>query len=674
MHQRRSPRRGWAVALVVPLAAAGLAVTGPTPAAAAQPVVRPLADGLALTPPMGFNNWNTTHCDAEFNEDMIKGIADIFVSRGLKDAGYEFVNIDDCWALPQRGQDGNLVPDPVRFPNGIKALADYVHAKGLKFGIYTSAGTMTCSTIGFPGSLGHEQQDADLFASWGVDYLKYDNCNNQGVDARLRYTTMRDALNRTGRPIVFSICEWGENRPWEWAKGVGHLWRTTGDISDNWDSMVGIAKFNMTLAEHAGPAHWNDPDMLEVGNGGMTDTEYRTHFSLWAMMAAPLLIGADLREVGEDTFDILTNREIIALDQDRLGAQARLLRAENGLHVLVKPLENGDRAVALFNETDLPARIGTTAREIGLPAASGYRLRDLWAHTDTHTAGAIDAAVPPHGTAVYRVSPDHHWFRHPPAVDAIVTPEPAYPGALPLVTPGKQAKFTTSVGNAGRVPVLAVHVELRLPEGWRARPTSPPVKAVLPGGQRFTTTWEVTPPLDDPPGRYPVTAAIGSAAGRWSFTAEAYLPTSPPSGARQVSDLPWLRASNGWGPVELDRSNGEQAAGDGGPITIGGVTYAKGLGVHAHSRVEYFTGGRCSAFRAEVGVDDEKATDGSVSFEVWADGRKAADSGVLTTADPAEELAADITGATTVRLVVTDGGNGVNSDHADWADASITCD
>src|SRR2546430_442931 len=202
---------------------------------------------------MGFNNWNSTQCRADFNEAMVKGIADIFVAKGLKAAGYQYVNLDDCWAETKRDASGHLVPSHVRFPHGIKAVADYVHSKGLKLGIYTSAGTHTCNKAGFPGGLGHERQDANLFASWGVDYLKYDNCNNQGVDAVKRYTAMRDALKKTGRPIVYSICEWGKNKPWEWGPGVGNLWRTTGDISDSWSSMISKAHANATHASAAGP-------------------------------------------------------------------------------------------------------------------------------------------------------------------------------------------------------------------------------------------------------------------------------------------------------------------------------------------------------------------------------------------------------------------------------------
>lgn len=274
MHTLRSAvgRRLAAALAALPLlapAAGAAALAGTAVIAGAAPAAA-VADGQALTPPMGFNNWNSTHCRAEFNETMVKGIADLFVAKGLKAAGYQYVNLDDCWALPNRDASGNLVADPVRFPGGIKALADYVHAKGLKFGIYTSAGTKTCDTAGFPGGLGHERQDADLFASFGVDYLKYDNCNNQGVDAKKRYTDMAAALKNTGRPIVFSLCEWGQNQPWTWASGVGHLWRTTGDIGDSWSSMISIAHKNQPLAPYAGPGQWNDPDMLEVGNGGMT--------------------------------------------------------------------------------------------------------------------------------------------------------------------------------------------------------------------------------------------------------------------------------------------------------------------------------------------------------------------------------------------------------------------
>ncbi|MFF9092875.1 NPCBM/NEW2 domain-containing protein [Streptomyces sp. NPDC014802] len=654
------------------LCTAGL--TAPAVAASgapAAPDAPALADGLALTPPMGFNNWNSTHCRAEFDEAMVKGIADLFVAKGLKAAGYQYVNLDDCWALPQRDADGKLVPDPARFPGGIKAVADYVHAKGLKLGIYTSAGTKTCSNIGFPGALGHEYSDARQFADWGVDYLKYDNCNNQGVDAKKRYTTMRDALKATGRPIVFSICEWGENKPWEWAADVGHLWRTTGDISDSWGSMLAIAKKNLPLAPYAGPGHWNDPDMLEVGNGGMTDTEYRSHFSLWSVMAAPLLIGTDLRKATDTTYEILGNKEVIAVDQDPLGKQGTVVSSAGGRWVIAKEMKDGSRAVALFNESATAQRIATTARAVGLPDADGYTLRDLWRHTTYNTAGTIAATVPAHGTVLVRVAAGDGWASQPPAV------ENGLDGGA-YVEAGKPVTVTSTVTDLGRTPARDVSVTLTGPAGWTVRPASPTTTASLPTGRSLRTDWTLTAPAGTPTGSYGLTLTTSyrsptgvRAANSLTVTASVVVP--PPSGVSFLGDLPWLSADSGWGPVERNTSNGESAAGDGRPITLGGVVYGKGLGVHAPSTVAYYTGRSCETVSADVGVDDEKGANGTVAFEVRADGRTVASTGVLTNAMPAQHLTADVSGAQVVELVVTDGGDGVDSDHADWADARLTC-
>ncbi|MEU5209240.1 NPCBM/NEW2 domain-containing protein [Streptomyces sp. NPDC020742] len=657
-------------AAAVPHAPAPAAVPHTTDAGRTTPAPR-LPGGLAAAPPMGFNNWNSTHCRAEFNEEMVKGIADLFLTKGLKDAGYQYVNLDDCWALPSRDANGKLVPDPQRFPHGIKAVADYVHSKGLKFGIYTSAGTKTCNEAGFPGGLGHEQSDARQFADWGVDYLKYDNCNNWGVDAKQRYRTMRDALKATGRPIVYSICEWGENKPWEWASDVGHLWRTTGDISDSWSSMLAIAKQNLPLAQYAGPGHWNDPDMLEVGNGGMTDTEYRSHFSLWSMMSAPLLIGSDLRKAAPETFEILSNKDVIALDQDPLGKQATVLNSDSGRWTLVKQLADGARAVALFNETDRPQRISTTAKDVGLPQAAGYRLRDLWQHRDTHTAGDLSATVPAHGTVVYRVTADRQWAHYPPAV------EPGTDGS-PLVEAGTAGGLRSTVRNLGGTPARNLTVTLNAPQGWRIKATSPATTRALPAGRTLTTSWRITAPAGTKPGAYalPLTADYRSPGGTRATAAlpgTAHVVVPPPSGTADAAELPWLTSSNGWGPVERNSSVGEQGAGDGRPLSIGGSGFAKGLGVHAPSEVSFYTGGRCTAFSARTGVDDEVGDRGSVGFEVWADGRRVAQSGTLTGADAAATIDARITGATTVRLVVTDGGDGIDYDHADWGDAKFTC-
>jgi alpha-galactosidase len=643
---------------------------------ASAPPAAALDNGLALTPQMGFNNWNATHCGADFNEAMVKGIADLFVSSGLKDAGYQYVNLDDCWAEHDRDANGDYVPNATRFPNGIKAVADYVHSKGLKFGIYTSAGTMTCAQT-MPGSLGHEVQDAKRFASWGVDYLKYDNCNNQGVDAVKRYTDMRDALKATGRPILFSMCEWGENKPWLWAKDVGNSWRSTGDIGDSYSSMLGIVHQNMALAKYAGPGHWNDPDMLEVGNGGMTDTEYRSHFSLWAEMAAPLLIGSDLRKASPETMKILTNKDVIAVDQDKLGVQGAPISTDGGRDVFAKPLANGDRAVALFNETDSPQRITTSASAVGMPAAPAYRVRDLWTHTDRETAGTLTATVPAHGTVMLRVARDPKWAVYPPAVDAGTEVPVAYPGARPFVEPGKSLTVTTTATNSGKLPALLVRNGLAASDGWDVQATSRETSLLLGSDKKFATTWTVQVPADAKPGSYDLTSTAtyepDEAVSQNTIQVDVLKASPPPSGTSYLSDVPWLRSDNGWGPVEKDTSNGEQPAGDGHPITINGTVYKKGLGVHAPSTVEYYTAKKCTSVSADVGVDDEKTAKGSVTFEIWADGTKAADSGLLTTADDAKHLTADVSGATFVRLVVTDGGNGNDSDHSDWADARLTC-
>jgi len=369
------------------------------------------AGALAATPQMGFNNWNSTHCRAEFNETMIRGIVDKFVELGLKDAGYRYVNIDDCWAYWQRDKDGNLKPNPERFPGGIKPIADYVHSKGLKFGIYTSAGNFTCEpkqeNRGFPGGLGHEQRDAKLFASYGIDYLKYDNCNNEKLPAKPRYVAMGEALRATGRPIFYSVCEWGENKPWLWAGEAavgGNSWRTTGDIQDTYASMLKIFKQNVVLDRYAKPGHWNDPDMLEVGNGGMTEVEYRSHFSLWAIMAAPLLIGTDLRTIKPEALQILLNKDVIAIDQDPLGVQGKRIRDRDGVHVIVKPLANGDRAVAIFNETDRARDAAVGVAELGLDASRRYTLRDLWSREQHAGDGSLKVTLAPHATAIYRIS------------------------------------------------------------------------------------------------------------------------------------------------------------------------------------------------------------------------------------------------------------------------------
>jgi len=387
--------------LAVAAAATATMTVAVTPIAlvTTAPPALALDNGLARTPPMGFNDWNAYGCNV--SDSLIRSTARAMHDNGMQAAGYQYVNIDDCWMTRNRDANGNLVPDPAKFPNGIAALADYVHSLGLKLGIYEDGGSATCA--GFPGSLGHERQDATLFASWGVDYLKYDNCNNQGVSARTRYTAMRDALAATGRPIVFSLCNWGQENVWTWGAGVGNSWRTTGDIAANYASMLSIFRANVGLADYARPGGWNDPDMLEVGNG-MSATEDRAHFSLWAEMAAPLIAGNNIPNASATTLSILTNSRVIAVDQDPLGRQGRMVSSSGGRDVLAKPLANGDVSVVLFNEGSATTTISTTAAAIGKTGASGYTLTDLWTGATSTTTGTISASVPGHGVVMYRVA------------------------------------------------------------------------------------------------------------------------------------------------------------------------------------------------------------------------------------------------------------------------------
>ena len=354
-------------------------------------------EGLAMTPPMGWNSWNKFACDV--SEKLIMETADAMVATGMKDAGYEYVVIDDCWQI---GRDslGFIVADPERFPSGIKALADYVHSKGLKFGIYSCAGDKTCG--GRPGSRGYEYQDALMYAKWGVDYLKYDWCFTEHLNAQGAYTTMSKALKQARHPIVFSLCEWGGNKPWLWAKEVGHLWRTTGDIHNCYDCVYShgswtawgamqILDMQDGLRQYAGPGHWNDPDMMQVGNG-MTYNQERAHFSMWAMIAAPLMSGNDLRDMNPQTLSVLTNKEVIAVNQDKLGIQGFRHEVKDSVETWIKPLSDGSWAVAFLNRseqvrkfsidwntfsvTDPLYKMNLTTKDANL------RFRDVWEKKD----------------------------------------------------------------------------------------------------------------------------------------------------------------------------------------------------------------------------------------------------------------------------------------------------
>jgi alpha-galactosidase len=370
-------------------------------------------ESLARTPQMGWNSWNKFQ--GHVSEELIRETADAMATNGMKEAGYQYVNIDDCWQ-GQRDADGNIQADPSRFPSGIKALADYVHSKGLKLGIYSDVGDKTCG--GYPGSRDHEFQDARSYASWGVDYLKYDWCNHEGLKAPEAYKKMSEALRAAGRPILFSLCEWGDNKPWFWAQPIGHSWRTTGDIWAKFDGTLNhgdwhqngvlqILDLQQGLRVYAGPGGWNDPDMLEVGNGDMTENENRAHFTLWCMLAAPLICGNDLRDMPQSTLEILTNKEVIALDQDKLGIEAFKYSAKDGVEVWFKPLAHGRWGMCVLNRNTSPQEFTFNWKAEAVNDdfskrnarfdKKKYHLKDLWTKQDLGTTEKpLTAEIPGH--------------------------------------------------------------------------------------------------------------------------------------------------------------------------------------------------------------------------------------------------------------------------------------
>ncbi|MDT7744198.1 MAG: alpha-galactosidase [Actinomycetota bacterium] len=405
--RRSGVRAGRAVAaLVVVLVAVLAAGAADAPGAPFLPGEPGDPTALASTPPMGVNDWNAVGCTDAFDEAWVRAQADALVATGLREAGYRYVNLDDCWASPRRDGAGRLVPDPVRFPHGIAVLADYVHARGLRLGIYTSAGTLTCDARGFPASLGHETADAASFAAWGVDYVKEDDCSTAGTDAVARYTTMARALRATGRPMVFAVCDKGNSAPWAWAPGVAQLWRTTHDVADDWASVADIIRLDLAVAGRSGPPPsrgWNDPDMLEVGNGsgsgqavtgdgtvdvGLTRAEQATQMAVWSMLAAPLLAGTDVARADPGTIALLGDRALIAIDQDPAGRPPTVdLDETSGRLVLRRALADGSTAVSV-----------TALGDAAVTVPAGVSGRDL-VGGGTVAPGAL---VAPHGTVVVR--------------------------------------------------------------------------------------------------------------------------------------------------------------------------------------------------------------------------------------------------------------------------------
>ena len=503
-------------------------------------------DLLGARPPMGWNGYNAFGCAAELDEAKVKANAQVLIDSGMQDAGYRYINLDKCWQEQGRDESGYRRFDSARLPGGIESLSGWIHSRGLSLGLLiTNAG---CGAG--PASDGHEAEDVKSFETWGIDYVKYVACVPV---TQANVERFGKAVNQASRPIVLSL----DALPVaDWMPHIAQLWRSSNDIQPTWDSLTAAIDSATKLAAYARPGAFNDPDMLEVGNG-LTVSEGRVQFSVWSILSAPLLAGNDLSTMDVATRDILTNTELIALNQDALGLNAAVVLRENGIDVLAKPLEGcGARGVVLWNRGKAAAVVTLRWSDLWL-APGPATVRDLWQHAELPTDhDGITIEVPSHDAVALRV----------------VGLEPA-----------------------------------------------------LPRGESF------------------------------------------------LSDLAWTYAVSGYGPVELDSSSGEQAARDGATLSLRGNSYAKGIGVNSPSLIRYRLGRACSRFQAEIGIDDETNGRGTAQFEVWADGTKLFDSGILTSKSASTQVDVDVSGRRELKLFVGVGGDDYGFDHADWANARVTC-
>jgi alpha-galactosidase len=663
-------------------------VSGPAAAAPGSGSAPAAINDLARTPYLG---WNTYYgLGSTYDFAAIKSATDAIVDRGLKDAGYQYVWLDGGWWSGTRDAQGGITVDAGQWPSGMKAVADYVHSRGLKAGIYTDAGTDGCGGAA-QGSYGHYRQDADRFASWGFDAVKVDFCGgtNMHLVPAAAYGEFRDALlaNSSHRPMLFNICnpftpgaagpgdpppERSVYNSWSFGPTTGNSWRTDTDVgfvhSIQWPDVLRNLDHDAAHPQAAGPGHWNDPDYLGP-ELGMTADQARAQFTMWSVLAAPLIIGSDVRGLSQNTIGMLTNRDVLAVDQDRLGVQGTRIAAQGLGDVWVRRLADGDRAVALLNRGGTPLTIGTSATAAGLGHASRYTLNGLWSRTRTESAGTIRATVPPGGAVLYRVSagaPDGL----PPST---TLGPPALPGAGDLALPGTATAVTSAFTDDGRTPVTDVKLSLEAPPGWTGGGQAPG-GGTVPTGHTLTGRWQVTAAPGTLPGRYPLTVTVRY---RWDGHAEqrtgrllVRVPSTPPGGDGYLGDRPWLDASSGWQVPAPDASVG------GGPITMGGTVYDRGLGVASPSTVDYYLGGNCTHLTGTAGIDDAVNAvgpeGGTASFTVRGDGRSLYDSGTVDrTASHA--FTADLTGVRVLTLEVGDAGDGGYNDRADWAGLRLTC-
>jgi len=640
-----------------------LAITPP-------PVAEALDNGLADTPPMGWNSWNQFYCNGGngLTAAALMNVADEIVEKGLDEVGYEYVVLDDCF---QNGRDANgvLKVDATRFPNGIKPVADYVHSKGLKFGIYSVPGTKTCANLynGYTpniGSYGHEQIDAETFAAWGVDYLKYDWCYPDGslnLTKLQAFSKMRDELAKVDRDIVYAISEYGDSAPWTWAEPVANLWRTTGDIAPNWASITSIIDRQAELHPYSGPGHWNDPDMLQFSNGSLTYSQNKSHLAMWSMLAAPLFLGTDIGALSDAEVALLTNQELVDIDQDPLGKQARRISNGDGLQVWTRELADGDLAVALLNTTGSSATISTSLPALGAED-DVYVARDVWSHTDLYnTAAAISATVPAYETALYRLSP---------GMDEEL---PGVVGASGSgrVEQGGGTEVSVTVHNL--LDESLVGAELRLGAAGGVTPQSPVAIPTIAAGGSDVVTVHVEAAATASIGDVSLPAQVVWPDGSEPASVLVNVTPAAPVGETFLSDLPWLATTNGWtGNPRRDLSQDDK------PLTVDGTVYPKGIGSNAVSTVDVWLGGNCTVLTGALGVDDD-TNNGNATLKPSISGSVTGDGSILWSNSSViryhqkEAFSIDVTGVDRLRLTADIGGDTNAYDHADWLTMSLSC-
>lgn len=642
-------------------------------------------NGLALTPPMGFNDWYQYRCTVSETNTLANARA--LVSNGLAELGYNYVNLDDCWMAPTRASDGQLQADPTRFPHGIKWLADRLHGMGLKLGVYESIGTTTCQRL--PGSAGHYRQDANTFASWGVDFLKFDYCGvPSGTDASADYQQMSQDLLATGKPIVYSgelPIQAGNANPdnpkylpaVSLSSKISNMWRVAPDLKPDFASTVmGHFLEDLPLAGYAHPGAWNDLDMLVAGSSTFdwTVPEQETQMSIWAELASPILVSTDLTHMSDTTKRIISNKDVIAVDQDPLGKQGRLIGRQGPVYAVAKPLTNGDVAVLLVNTSSAAQHAGTTAQAAGLAPAGAYAVRDLWAKTVRESSGVIAATVPPESAMLYRVSPLRSGVgTYAPVTDLNVSAQvpPAYPGSqFQMARPGQTITVPETFRNDGREAVTDASLSLTAPSGWDVSGT-PAAAGAVPGGGKLSGVWHVTVPADAAPGDYAVT---GTASYRWSTThlgsdsgQSSFEVAVAPAGTPYLSQLNWLSAASSFHSPLVDKSY------FGGPLTIHGVVYPHGIWANSIATIYYYLGGGCSRFTADLGLDDSVRGTGAVDYQLYADGSKIYDSGVVTNSTPTVHADVSVSGAHILELYVGEGNGTIQFGNADFGNPQLTC-